>query len=95
VDEKQTNCSNKSEELSKVKDTCDGFYRLVFDPGGIQTINSRSDCLEGEYDVVLKFSLLTRIIKSLSKKRTKLILVDIYIFLGHDMSVLFWLYLEL
>jgi len=58
VDEKQTNSSNKSEELSKVKVTSDGFYRFVFDPGGIQAINSRSNSLEeGEYDVILNFSL--------------------------------------
>jgi len=58
VDEKQTNSSNKSEELSKVKVTCDEFYRLVFYPGGIQAINLRSNSLEdGEYDVIQKFSL--------------------------------------
>lgn len=75
VDEKKTNSSNKSEELSKVKVTCDGFHRFIFDPGGIQAINSRSNSLEeGEYDVILKLSLLTRIIKSLWNKRTKLIL---------------------
>ena len=75
VDEKQTNSSNKSEELSKVKVTCDGFCRFVFDPGGIQAKNSRSNSLEeGEYDVILKLSLLKRIIKSLWNKRTKLIL---------------------
>ncbi|RHN74094.1 hypothetical protein MtrunA17_Chr2g0306261 [Medicago truncatula] len=63
VDEKKTNSSNKSEELYKVKVTCDGFHRFVFDPGGIQAINSRSNSVEeGEYDVILKFSLLTRII---------------------------------
>lgn len=75
VDEKQTNSSNKSEELSKVKVTCDGFCRFVFDPGGTQAKNSRSNSLEeGEYDVILKLSLLKRIIKSLWDKRTKLIL---------------------
>lgn len=75
VDEKKTNSSNKINELSKVKVTCDGFHRFVFDPGGIQAINSRSNSLEeGEYDVILKLSLLTRIIKSLWNKRTKLIL---------------------
>jgi len=74
VHEKQTNSSNKGEELSKVKVTCDGLYRFVFDPGGIQAINSRSNSLEeGEYDVILKFSLLKRIIKSLWNKRTELI----------------------
>lgn len=95
-DEKQTNSFNKSEELSKVKVTWDGFYRFVFDPGGIQAINSRSNSLEeGEYDVILKFYFLTRIIKSLWNKRTELILVQSFIFVGHDMFVLFWLYLEI
>jgi len=81
VDEKQTNSSNKSEELSKVKVTCGGCYRFVFDLGGIQAINSRSNSLEeGEYDVILKFSLLTRIIKSLWNKGTKLILGSMFYF---------------
>jgi hypothetical protein len=81
VDENQANSSNKSEELSKVKVTCDGFYRFVFDPGGVQAINSRSNSLEeGEYDVILRYSPLTRIIKSLWNKRTKLFLVQIFIF---------------
>jgi hypothetical protein len=48
--EKQTNSSNKSEVLFKFKVTCDGFNIFVFDPGGIQAINSRSNSLEeGEY----------------------------------------------
>ena len=81
VDENQANSSNKSEELSKVKVTCDAFYRFVFDPGGVQAINSRSNSLEeGEYDVILRYSPLTRIIKSLWNKRTKLFLVQIFIF---------------
>lgn len=46
VDEKQMNSSNKREELSKVKVTCDGFCRFVFDPGGIQAINSRLNFVE-------------------------------------------------
>jgi hypothetical protein len=36
--------------LFKLKVTCDGFNIFVFDPGGIQAINSRSNSLEeGEY----------------------------------------------
>lgn len=35
IHEKQANSSNKSEDLSKVKVTCYGFYIFVFEPGGI------------------------------------------------------------
>lgn len=81
VDEKQTNSANKSEELSKVKVTCYGFYILVFDPGGIQAINSRSNSLEeGEYDVILKCYALTRVIKSSLNKRTKLFFGSKFLF---------------
>jgi len=46
-------------------------------------------------DVILKFSPFTRIIKLLWNKRTELILFQNFIYICHDMSVLFWLYLEL
>jgi hypothetical protein len=94
--EKQTNSSNKSEVLFKFKVTCDEFNIFVFDPGGIQAINSRSNSLEeGEYDVILRRSPFTRIIKSLWNKRIKLFLVQIVIFAGHYVSVLYSSYLEL
>jgi hypothetical protein len=44
-----------------VKFTCDGFFRIIFDPGGFRTTNSRSNSLEeGGNDVILKFYPLTR-----------------------------------
>ena len=95
-DEKQTNSSNKSEVLYKFKVTCDGFNIFVFDPGGIQAINSRSNSLEeGLYNVILRCYPLTRIIKSLWNKRTKLFLVQIAIFVGYYVFVLYSSYLEL
>ena len=38
--------------------SCDEFYRVIFDPGGNQSINLRSNSLnEGEYDENLISSL--------------------------------------
>ncbi|CAJ2657908.1 unnamed protein product [Trifolium pratense] len=57
----QTYLLNQNENLSKVKVICDGFFRFIFDPGGIQATNSRSNSLEeGGNDVILKFYPLTR-----------------------------------
>jgi hypothetical protein len=52
-------------EFFKFEVTCDGFYRFIFDPGGTQAKNSRSNSFEkGENDVILVFSPLTGRIKS-------------------------------
>jgi len=56
--EKPTNSINQNEEFSKVDISCYEFYRVIFDPGGNQSINSRSNYLkEGEYDENLILSL--------------------------------------
>lgn len=100
-EEKPTNICNQNEEFAKVEFSkleviCDEFYRFIFDPGGIQAMNSRLNYLEkGENDIILRSSPLTRIIKSFWNKRTELILVQSVIFVGYYMSVLFWIYLEL
>lgn len=57
-EEDLTNSINQTEEFSKVEIACHEFYRVIFDPGGIQAINSRSNSLEeGEYDENLILSL--------------------------------------
>jgi hypothetical protein len=59
--ENPTNSINQNEEFSKVEIPCDEFYRVIFDPGGNQSTNSRSNSLEeGEYDENLIFSPYTR-----------------------------------
>ena len=61
--ENPANSINQNEEFSKVEISCDEFYRVIFDPRGNQSINSRSNSLkEGEYDENIIFSLLTIII---------------------------------
>jgi hypothetical protein len=51
---RKTYFSNLNENFSKVKFTCDGFFRFIFDPGGFRTTNSRSNSLEeGGNDVIL------------------------------------------
>jgi hypothetical protein len=59
--ENPANSINQNEEFSKVKIPCDEFYRVIFDPGGNQSTNSRLNSLEeGEYDENLIFSSYTR-----------------------------------
>jgi deoxyadenosine/deoxycytidine kinase len=51
---RKTYFSNLNENFSKVKFTCNGFFRVIFDPGGFRTTNSRSNSLEeGGNDVIL------------------------------------------
>jgi hypothetical protein len=60
-EENPANSINQNEEFSKVKIPCDEFYRVIFDPGGNQSTNSRLNSLEeGEYDENLIFSSYTR-----------------------------------
>jgi hypothetical protein len=59
--ENPTNSINQNEEFYKVEIPCDEFYIVIFDPGGNQSTNSRSNSLEKrEYDENLIFSPYTR-----------------------------------
>lgn len=52
--EAKTNSFNESEHFSNREVTCDGFFRLIFDPGGIGVRNLRSNSLEdGGNDAIL------------------------------------------
>jgi len=56
--ENPTNSIFQNEEFSKVEISCDEFYRVIFDPGGNQSINSRSNSFkERVYDENLILSL--------------------------------------
>jgi len=94
-EENPTNSINQNEEFSKVEIACHEFYRVIFDPGGIQAINSRSNSLEeGEYDENLILSHSTRDNFINGMKLTKSILIPSVIFVGDYMTILFLSYLE-